>query len=136
MRVLVICMSVSVCRCVLVHVQLRGKWTSLEGDIVSFVGLTRTVYVHRIDRMYGKSPAKFIVYTPYIRMYVWFWPTLSICHWQAHARAEGGRATHLGFARRIDMRNFVQVQLLWQGCLNAEGLCTWFITSYKCIARS
>ena len=31
-----------------------------------------TVY----DRMYGNSPAKNTVYTPYIRMYVWFSPTL------------------------------------------------------------
>jgi hypothetical protein len=27
-----------------------------------------TVY----DRMYGKIPAQNIVYTPYVRMYVWF----------------------------------------------------------------
>jgi len=31
-----------------------------------------TVY----DHMYGDFPVKNTVHTPYIRMYVWFWPTL------------------------------------------------------------
>jgi len=35
-----------------------------------------TVY----DRMYGHSPAKNTVYTPYMRMYVRFWPTLQMGH--------------------------------------------------------
>jgi hypothetical protein len=33
-----------------------------------------TVY----DRMYSNFPAKNAVYTPFIRMYIWFWPTLNI----------------------------------------------------------
>ena len=37
-------------------------------------------YIHTVyDRMYGDFPAKNTVYTPYIRMYVWFWPTLIMC---------------------------------------------------------
>ena len=39
-----------------------------------YVELAMTVY----DRMYGIYPAKNAVYTPYIHMYVWFWPTLHI----------------------------------------------------------
>jgi len=29
--------------------------------------------------MYGNFPAKYTVYTLYIRTYVWFWPTPFIC---------------------------------------------------------
>jgi len=36
---------------------------------------THTVY----GRMYGDSPAKNTVCTPYMPMNVWFWPTLVIC---------------------------------------------------------
>ena len=36
-------------------------------------------YMHTVyDRMYGDFPAKNTVYTPYICMYVWFWPSLYI----------------------------------------------------------
>ena len=42
-----------------------------------YIGLARTVYVHRIW-LYGDFPAKNTVYIPYIRDYVWFWPTLDI----------------------------------------------------------
>ena len=35
-----------------------------------------TVY----DRMYGDFSAYNTVYTPYIHICVWFWPTLLICH--------------------------------------------------------
>jgi len=37
------------------------------------------VYTHTVyDRMYGDFPAKNTVYTPYIPINVWFWPTLGI----------------------------------------------------------
>jgi len=35
------------------------------------------LYIHTVyDRMYGDLPAKNAVYTPYIPINVWFWPTL------------------------------------------------------------
>jgi len=38
-------------------------------------------YVYTVyDRTYGKFPVKNTVYTPHIRMYVWFWPTLVAKH--------------------------------------------------------
>ena len=40
---------------------------------IIWLGLARTVYTHR---MYGDFPAKHTVYTPYIPIKVWFWPTL------------------------------------------------------------
>ena len=34
-------------------------------------------YIHTVhDRMYGDFPAKNTVYTPYVPINVWFWPTL------------------------------------------------------------
>jgi len=31
------------------------------------------------DRMYKYFPAENTVYTPYLRLYVWFWPNLHVC---------------------------------------------------------
>jgi len=39
-------------------------------------------YIHTVyDRMYGDFPAKNTVYTPYIPINEWFWPTL-LCTYQ------------------------------------------------------
>ena len=48
-------------------------------------------YIHTVqDRMYGSFPAKSTVRTLYIRMNVWFWPTLLMsCCWKPGATWSG-----------------------------------------------
>jgi len=44
-----------------------------------YLGLARTVYTYTVyDHMYGDFPALNTVCTPYIRINIWFWPTLPI----------------------------------------------------------
>ena len=52
----------------------KGDIRSMRRINGKYLGLARTVY----GRLYGNLPARNIVYTPYIRMYVWFWPSLVI----------------------------------------------------------
>jgi len=43
---------------------------------VNRVGQKRIYTVY--DHMYGDFPAKDTVYTPYIHINLWFWPTISV----------------------------------------------------------
>jgi hypothetical protein len=71
----------------LLHTNSRAHKFSLSQagtQAVSFimVGQDRIYapYMTIYDRMYGDFPAKNTVCTPYIRIIIWFWPTLSFHH--------------------------------------------------------
>jgi len=50
------------------------------GHSLNFKGWPKP-YVHTIyDRISGDSPVKNAVYTSYINIIIWFWPTLFIQH--------------------------------------------------------
>jgi len=65
---------------------LKLEWLSRPAQILppvlldcSFLGLAKTIYTHRIRLYVWWFPCqKYHIYTPYIPVNVWFWPTLLI----------------------------------------------------------